>query len=276
MTSTGRNRRSRHPLVWIAAVPAAVLVIAAIAFYSSGGRWFVVETPSMATAAPVGTLVLTQPATDLAVGDVITFHPPTSPAQVYTHRIVAVSPDGISTRGDLNGAADPWLLSRADVVGRAVALLPVLGWAVRALPLLLLGVVVLWLVSASVASATTRASVRIAGVPLIVSAIVFVLKPLVAITVLATTVDEVEVSASVVSTGILPIRVHTSSGAHLDLTSGESGVLTVPAGIDDYYRILTDLNLPLLGWIAFAAVCALPLLWVLVVGLPARDDEAMA
>ena len=46
-----------------------------------GMRIFFVTTPSMATAAPVGSLVITQPASDYHPGDIITYHQPAYPHQ---------------------------------------------------------------------------------------------------------------------------------------------------------------------------------------------------
>ncbi|WP_367379197.1 S26 family signal peptidase [Subtercola boreus] len=130
MTSTRTNRKGSHsgPRQWFpnqpplprpvrvlliaAAILLAVLLLAALVFFITGGRWFVVQTPSMGETAPVGTLILTTPTNgQVAVGDIITFRPPTSPGEVYTHGIIAISADGaISTRGDINGATDPWQL----------------------------------------------------------------------------------------------------------------------------------------------------------------------
>ncbi|WP_434318962.1 S26 family signal peptidase [Leifsonia sp. P73] len=69
------------------------------AFWSTGWRWFIVESPSMGRTAPVGTLVVTSPVSVSAVhvGDVITFHPPTSPDETYTHRVREVTPPGRSS-----------------------------------------------------------------------------------------------------------------------------------------------------------------------------------
>ena len=72
-----------------------------------------VTSPSMGAAAPVGTLLLTRPVTagQVRVGDIIAFHPAIEPRVSFTHRVVEVDPaGGLHTRGDLNGATDPWTL----------------------------------------------------------------------------------------------------------------------------------------------------------------------
>ena len=53
-----------------------------------GMRIFFVTTPSMATAAPVGSLVVTQPASDYHPGDIITFQ---RHGRTYTHRIQSIT-----------------------------------------------------------------------------------------------------------------------------------------------------------------------------------------
>lgn len=52
-------------------------------------------------------------------GDVIVFQPPERDHQVV-HRVVAVGPDGIRTRGDNCLSDDLWLLHPADITGRVV------------------------------------------------------------------------------------------------------------------------------------------------------------
>ncbi len=53
-------------------------------WFATGGRWLIVETPSMGRSAPVGTLLWVEPVHDLHVGDVISFHPPGEPKITYT------------------------------------------------------------------------------------------------------------------------------------------------------------------------------------------------
>ena len=109
--------------MWGWTVLTVAVVAVALGFQASGGRWFIVETPSMGQAAPVGTFVLTQPVAvgDLAVGDIVSFHPPTAPGEVYTHRIVSTDGGLVTTQGDINSVSDPWTLSDGDLIGRAFA-----------------------------------------------------------------------------------------------------------------------------------------------------------
>jgi len=277
--SSGRAT-SRHHLSTAAAVVLATLVAAiaaaAAVFFIGGGRWFLVATPSMGQSAPVGTLVLTLPATvdELEVGDVITFRPQTERSKVYTHRVVSISGTGrVHTRGDINGAEDPWELEATDIIGRAAAVLPGVGWAIRALPLLALGAAGLWLVTARFLPRDDRSAARVIGASFVVSLTAFILRPFVGVAMLATTVKDGAAQATVVSTGLLPIRAQVADGTSVDLVSGAMGTLSAPVSDAGHYPAVTALNLPPAGWLVLGLVCAIPLLWCLIVGLPARTSE---
>ncbi|BDZ51955.1 hypothetical protein GCM10025867_41960 [Frondihabitans sucicola] len=262
--------------IWSGAAVATALVVLALLFQSQGGRWFIVETPSMGTVAPVGTLVLTTPVTtnDLRVGDVITFHPPTEPKAVYTHRIVGITPRGIATRGDINGATDPWALGQKDLIGQATTILPAVGWLIRALPILLVGTVFVLLATRLFGNAARRMSYRILGFSMLLSLTVYVLRPFVSLVVLTTTGTAHGAEAQIVSTGLLPISVTAKGGTTVDLVAGQVGTVSVPSTVDmGHYSLSSALHLTLPEWILFGAICAIPLLWTFIVGLPSTPDE---
>ncbi|MCZ2404797.1 S26 family signal peptidase [Paenarthrobacter sp. Z7-10] len=252
------------------------LIAAAVVFALTGGRWFIVATPSMGTSAPVASLVLTtrDGMSQLRAGDVITFHPPTAPEEVYTHRIQALDPDGtMHTQGDINGAADPWVLHPNDVIGRSI-LLPGLGWLVKAIPILLIGVALLWILTRLYTPQRWRPSLRITGLTLVIAIAAYILKPFVAIRVLATGPTDHGATAAVVSTGLLPIRVHTTGGSHVDLVSGAVGELSIPSLTGSgHYQLASTLHLSPIGWILIGLACSLPLLWCLIIGLPPTPDN---
>ena len=273
----------RHPavtaLLVLVSVCGTALIVAAILFHLQGGQWFIVKTPSMGTTAPVGTLVLTTPITvsNLHVGDVIAFHPPTTPGETYTHRIIKIGPTGlISTKGDINGATDPWQLTGSNLIGKATVILPGLGWLIRGLPIVLLGIVIVFLATARMRNATHKTSYRIAGISLAVSIAAFFLKPFTGIVVETTSVQHGSPTATVVSTGLFPIRVTATHGTHTDLYTGQLGQVHVPASAHHgFYAITTGLHLSLWEWAALIGVCCLPLLWTLIVGLPAKDEATV-
>ena len=268
-------RRLGAVAVGVALLGAASLGVAALAFHQGGGRWFVVTSSSMGEAAPVGTLVLTEPTrasgpdADLRPGDVVSFRPPAVPGEVYTHRVASVGPEGVRTSGDTTGAVDPWLLADDDLVGRATALLPGLGWLVRALPWLAAGAAVVWLVGTRLPAGSTRSAFRLVAGCAVVLGVVSALRPFVGVVLLSTTVDAAGRGvAHVVSTGLAPVRVQAPDGGHADLVSGAVGHVPVPAGAD-VVALTTSLHLPLVGWLVVALLCASPLIGVLTVGLPA-------
>ncbi|NQX04869.1 S26 family signal peptidase [Rathayibacter sp. VKM Ac-2856] len=273
--SRPRSTRLRTIATWTVTALIAALVLAAFLFHASGGRWFIVQTPSMGTAAPVGTLVLTAPTAleDIEVGDVVSFHPSTTPDETYTHRVVDLADDGaLVTRGDINGATDPWATGAEQLIGKVVVALPGAGWLAKGLPMLLAGSVLVLLLTRLLSSPTHRAAMRVLGISLVASFTVFVLRPFVGIVVLEATVEDGQTDASLVSVGMLPIRVTAVGGTHVDLVSGQVGSIQVPANGEDFYNVSSALHLPLWGWIVFGALCAAPVLWTVLVGLPAEAE----
>lgn len=251
------------------------------AFRMTGDHWFVVRTPSMGTAAPVGSLVLTRPTdvSDLHVGDVIAYHPPSEPTETFTHRVIAVSAAGVHTRGDINGAADPWLITGHDIVGRAFAV-PALGWLLRALPLLLVGGLVIWTLTALWAKPDRRGPLRLSGVSLLLSLCAYLLKPFVNVVQLETATEPDNTQIRVVSTGLLPVRLTATPGhghaAPVDLSgAGRVGVSKLTGGGHGVrYQLQTHLHLAPWQWAVVALISFSPLLWTLLVGFRAQSSEA--
>ncbi|WP_258070148.1 S26 family signal peptidase [Clavibacter michiganensis] len=273
---TSRSFRRRTIAMWAATVLLTALVATTLLFQASGGRWFVVQTPSMGTTAPVGTLLLTTPVLleDVQVGDVVSFHPSTTPDETYTHRVIAVDADGLTTQGDINGAVDPWKTDQTHLIGEATTILPGLGWLAKGLPLFLAGLVIVMILTRLISSPTYRASMRMLGTSLVATLVVFVLRPFVALVVLDAVTRGDDVQASIVNTGLLPIRVAVEGGTSTTLVSGQVGEVTAPVGeTGQFHDIATTLDLPLWGWILFYGLCAVPLLYTLIVGLPAEREE---
>ena len=249
--------------------------VAAVVGYAAGVRWFEVETPSMGSVAPVGTLVVTVPvsADEVRVGDVLAFRPPSEPGSVYTHRVLSIGAGGIETRGDINGAADAWRLQQRDLVGTAVLLLPGAGFLLRAVPMLLAGNAVVWIATRRMRSRAQRAALRNVGFSLVAALPAFVLHPFVQMRVLATEAAGRDISASVVSTGLLPIRVSAEGAQSISLRDGQVGVMTLPPSTDGYH-LTSNLDLHPQEWVLLVAICLLPLVWNLVAGLPNDGEEA--
>ena len=110
----------------------AVLIVGCIAFAGvlrgSGWRAFVVHTGSMTPNISSGDLVVDRPAGPVHVGQVITFAK--GPGQYVTHRVAAITPEGIETRGDANPSNDFGYVTQSQVVGRVYAAVPYAGFVV--------------------------------------------------------------------------------------------------------------------------------------------------
>jgi hypothetical protein len=250
------------------AVLASGVVLAAAAWRATGGRWFVVDTPSMGPAATVGTLLLDRPAGRLRVGELITFRPPGS-TRIFTHRIAALLAGGrITTKGDINSSPDGWALTRADVVGRVDLRLWDVGWLVRALPILAVGAAAVWVVSRVLADAGARPLFRLTGLLLVLAASLAVLRPLVGSTVV--TFAEVHGAAygTVVSTGILPVSVHALGGSRAVLADGHVATV-VTRVVERHHRFEVSVVPHWTVWslLCIAALCISPSVFTLLVGI---------
>ncbi|MDH2444004.1 S26 family signal peptidase [Amnibacterium sp. CER49] len=263
----------------VLAVVVLALVAAGGTFRLLGGQWYVVETPSMGTTAPVGSLVFDVPVrAAVAVGDIVSFHPPTAPKELYTHRIVAIAPAGaITTRGDINGAPDGWQLRTSDIVGRVTVILPGIGWGLRALPIIVPGALLAWFIGGLLRSAAARRATRLLGGSLAVGLAAAWLHPFTGMVLLSTGVTDRIATATVVATGLLPIRV-SGGGRSVDLTPGQVGRLHIPVDTASagHFALQSALHLPVVGWAGVALACAAPLLLACAVLIrpPKADREA--
>lgn len=278
MSSSTTRTAVRRSAALLGALLAVTAVVAAVLFRLDGGRWFVVETPSMGQSLPVGSLVLTTP-TELgavADGDVVTFRNPES-GVVYTHRVARVTDDGLRTRGDINPAVDPWVVGADDLVGGVSFSAPGLGWAIQGLPIFFTGLAVVWLLTIRVAT-PRRYSWRVVGVSMSLAVTTFVLKPWVGLermTQAAPADGSPGVLLRVVSTGLLPVEAYEPDGpASVSLVDGQVGTLHLTTGADTgAYDVLTRLDLSPGWWVALVLFCLLPLLWTLAVGLVPQETD---
>ena len=200
-----------------------VAFVWAVAWRVNGGHWERVETASMGTQAPVGTLLWVEPVkfTDLKVGDFITFHPPHSDV-TFSHRVHVINSDGtIGTKGVIP-APDPWKLTAHDVVGKVVMRWWGVGWLVKATPLLLIGAVLMWFLIHRVRTRRWRRPLAIVGTALLVSVAIFVYRPLTRADQLAFAPQQDGARATYVSTGLLPLSLQATNGARVDLRPARS------------------------------------------------------
>jgi signal peptidase len=119
----------------------AVFFLIAVGPHVFGYRTATMLTGSMEPGIMPGDVVVTveKPATDLAVGDVISYQIPVEDHRVETHRVVEVlhHKDGtiaFRTKGDNNDNADPWTATlQGNTVWESRAVIPKLGTAIRVL-----------------------------------------------------------------------------------------------------------------------------------------------
>ena len=129
---SGTASPSKNPVKkFLQAVAAPALVLLAIFgfFLVSGSRLCPVQSGSMEPEIPTYSMCLISTRYDydtLTEGDVIVYDRPYDHMQVV-HRIIAVLPDGIITKGDANPVDDGILLTEGDIYGIYLGHIPGVG-----------------------------------------------------------------------------------------------------------------------------------------------------
>ena len=281
-----RPERLRLPVRSGLLAPASFVLICLIVLTSAlvwriqGGRWAVIETPSTGRAIPVGSLVLTRsPAiTSLRVDDMITYRTRARPVELYTHRVITIKPDHtVQVLGDINGAADPYPVRSSDLVGIVVHHWRLLGWLIRAVPIVAVGVIVLLLASRRWIPPRWRSSVRVIGVCVGVAFTSLLLRPFVHPFLIAVRTDGQGSWGSVVSGGLLPTRVTGADRDFVDLVTGQTGVVGVRVTAVGG-PVMINGSPHLTGWwlLGMIIICLSPLIWTTMVGLSPRDQGSRA
>lgn len=127
---------------------AALAIVLVVGPHLLPYRIFAIESGSMSPTLPVGSLVVLGPvdASRISVGNIITFEKPGAASVLVTHRVVAIKRTAggtfFVTKGDANGAADPWRVPAAGTGWRYASSAPYLGYPIAALkqPLFRFGV----------------------------------------------------------------------------------------------------------------------------------------
>lgn len=89
-----------------------------------GIRSFVVVTGSMTPALPVGSMVFTFPKSTYNIGEIITFK---RGSITVTHRILDIKEGKFITKGDANNSSDAQIVSKSEIIGHDVAVVPFIG-----------------------------------------------------------------------------------------------------------------------------------------------------
>ena len=271
------RRRTEGKLSLVVSGLVVLAVVAVLGWDLFGGRLFVMETPSMCPAVCVGSLVADGPVRGpLHVGELITFHPPGTKTETYTHEISHIFPNGmIQTRGVANPDHDPWLITRSDIVGIVDLNVWGLGWLLRVLPFLAVGVLA-WVLARPRLARRTRSAWDTGWVTVLAVLPLWVLHPLVSGAILSTASGPKQRScASVINTGILPVSFN---GAGCRPVSHVMPSLLVRLGGSapkgGYVILHEAASLYWWGWVIVALVVLSPLagyLWHI-----RRDEEVLA
>lgn len=258
----------RLPRRGLLTVIAVTLVAVLVAGWLAGWRSHTMTTPSMGRTAPVGTLVLSKPvaAQSIHVGEVIVFHPPGRPGTTFVHRVVSVGRDAegltIRTKGDINGAPDAWVLRPKNLIGRTAIRIPVAGYLLLMLPLLLVGSFVILLATAGFSEGRRGAS-RILGASVLCAVLLHHFQPLGRLALIGQEVSGGKGRAAVVPTGVLPLRISAIGGSRVDLAPGQVGTVALdhisPGGA---FRVSAAVHLSGWWWLLLLT-WAIPLLWSL-------------
>ena len=259
------RRRPAHSLLPLAALGAVVLSVVAIAGWNlSGGRLLVMETESMCPNVCVGALVADRPLQGpVHVGELITFHPPNSYHETYTHEVSHVFANGmIQTRGVGNPQHEPWLITRSDVVGEGVFTVWGLGWLYKALPLFAVGVMA-WVLARPWIARRSRRAWDTGWATILTILPVWMLHPLVSATSVSTSLDPSHqgwASETVVNTGILPASFRAAGGQVVEhVNSGALTHVMGPPSASGSLILRETVSLYWWGWVILVLIVLSPI-----------------
>ena len=246
-----RWRRQQRATITVLALAGLTVVALLCVGWLMGWRTHTMTTPSMGRSGQVGSVVVSRPvsATQIHLGDVLVFHPPNRPNITFVHRVISVirTAAGLRfhTKGDINGAPDPWTLSPSTIIGRSVLHIPDLGFVLQMLPpLLSCGFIILLLTHTRRTAVKTPA--RIFGGSLLAAALILIYRPLDRIALIGQVRSGNQGHAAIVPTGVLPVRVSAWHGTHVDLAPGQVGGVVSDLTGHGAFRI--DASVHLQGW----------------------------
>jgi len=112
----------------------AILLIVSVLPVPGNIKFMVVLSGSMEPSIKTGSIVMTKPASEYKVGDVITFGPYSKTKAPTTHRIVEIQEQNgqkiYITKGDMNNAPDAKQVTQKEIIGKVVFDAPYLGYVV--------------------------------------------------------------------------------------------------------------------------------------------------
>ncbi|WP_310963249.1 S24/S26 family peptidase [Nocardioides terrisoli] len=262
---------------WVLLACVIAFIAFCLAWRLDGGRWERVETPSMGTVAPVGSLLWVKPVDfgSLRPGDFITFHPPGAGQTTYSHRVHKINADGTLTTKGVIPAPDPWRLTASDVVGEVRMTWWGMGWLVAMAPVLLIGGLAVAGIRSLLGERWKLPATLVLG-SLVLSIAFSIYRPFTNAQQLSFAPDQRGgATATYVGTGLLPIRLEAAGGASVVMNDGQLGTVHVTnADSDHKLRVGLKPAIPTWWWLGLVGICFLPGAYSLVVGLPRDDTEA--
>jgi signal peptidase len=86
-----------------------------------------VFSESMLPTLEKGDLVVVRGGQEIKLGDIVIYDSPIYKYPII-HRVVSISDQGVTTKGDNNSVADPWVTPLKKIHGTALMRIPYLGW----------------------------------------------------------------------------------------------------------------------------------------------------
>jgi hypothetical protein len=260
VATASRGRRLVQVACWLPAIVGVMLAAALGVWMIGGGHILVMQTPSMGTTAPTGSLVLTHELGHerLHRGMLIAFRVPET-SEIYMHRIARIGPGGgIRTRGDLNSGDDGWVLTRSAIVGVPAMIVPGLGWLLLAAPWAL-GVLAFGVVLAYFLPRSWRPLVRSISIGGAIALPLYILRPFMRVTVIAAGHSHHAFFARLVNGGLFPLRV-TLASTSVVIAPAHAGTISARIGARASAQLSAHASIPPWGWLLIAAFVLLPLL----------------
>ena len=112
-------------------ITAGVIVVGA---YLLGIHAYVVESGSMEPSIHTGSVCFINEKADYEdtkIGDVIAYSLPNG--HYVTHRVVSISKEGMTTKGDANNITDSTVITRNNFIGKNILSIPKVGFLVAAM-----------------------------------------------------------------------------------------------------------------------------------------------
>jgi len=273
-----KARRVARLVRWLPVALCVGLAALAASWVVAGGRLLVLRSPSMGTTAQTGSLVITRPLgnTPLHRGLIVAFDVP-GVGTPYLHRIAAILPDGrFRTRGDLNAADDSWQLTRSQIIGVPVLVVPFAGWVALGLPWAL-GAVALGIIIGLLVPHASRPALRALTIGAALALPLYVVRPLVRLAIVASkfvtpaaghlahraTAHTAPLTARLlvarlVNGGVLPLRV-TVESVHTVIDPGHAGIIRAPLSAHVTPTLTAHAVIPPWGWAIVVAFVLAPL-----------------